>query len=145
MSEPTKLRTNSPAHQVICRLVDLGGCATIARVIDVLAPELQRVQVIQGRVIQPLVDRGYVIALDNTTLKATRLGKDYAGSFLGRSLPRFEQFVGQPAASRVAPPFRPLDMAKLNAGRPIREGAFDHLNASSLMGSQRVYRKDSIN
>lgn len=144
MSEPTKLRTNSPAHQVICRLVDLGGCATIARVIDVLAPELQRVQVIQGRVIQPLVDRGYVIALDNTTLKATRLGKDYAGSFLGRSLPRFEQYVGQVAASRVAPAFRPLDIAKLKFARPIREGAYEYAHIPSMMGGVRFLNGEVV-
>ncbi|MFZ6819834.1 hypothetical protein [Undibacterium sp. Ji22W] len=134
MSGNPKLRTNSPAHIVMCRLVDLGGCALIARLIEVLTAEQQRVSVIQERVICPLVERGFVILLNETTLKATQAGKDYAGSFLGRSLPHFERYVGQPAASRIAPSFRPLNLSKLISGRPIREGAFEYVSIPSMMG-----------
>jgi len=144
MRESPKLRTNSPAHMVICRLVDLGGCALISRLTEVLTPEQQRVQVISERVIDPLVDRGYVIQMDDASLKATSAGKEYAGSFLGRSLPRFERYVGQPAGVRVAKPFRPLDVAKLAAGRPIREGAFEYSSIPSMMGGARVLNGEVV-
>lgn len=139
-----KLRTSSPAHVVLCRLVDLGGCALISRLVEVLSAEQQRVQVIRARVIAPLVERGYVAEVDGNSLRATKAGKEYAGSFLGRSLPRFERFEGRPAASRVAPPFRPLNFAKLNASCPIREGAFEYESIPSMMGGARVLNGEVV-
>lgn len=42
------------------------------------------------------------------------------------------------ATPRTAPAFKPLDMAKLMRGRPMREGMDDLRDAPSLMGATRV-------
>lgn len=135
-----RIRTNSPAHQVICRLVDLGGTASLQRLIDVLAPENQRVNIVQNKIIKPLLGKGYAMLLDSKTLKATDIGKDYAGQFLGKSLPRVETWVGATAQARSPRPFKPLDLQKLNSSRPVvyREGAFDYKEIPSMMGGARV-------
>jgi hypothetical protein len=140
-----QLQQGSPAHRVLCRLVDLGGTAAISRLIDVLSPEYQRVAKIRDRVIEPLRERGYVIEQAGAILKATHDGKEYAGAFLGRSFSQMETFEGKPAGPRVAKPFRPLDVTKLAAGRPIRDGAFEYASIPSMMGGARVYPKGSGN
>lgn len=144
MSGYPKLRTNSPAHMVLCRLVDLGGSALLSQLIDVLSAEQQRISVVHNRVIAPLVERGYVVKLGDSGLRATSAGKEYAGSFLGRSLPRFERYEGEVAAPRTAPAFRPLNLARLNAGRPMRDGAFEYEAIPSMMGGARVLNGEVV-
>lgn len=142
-----RIRTNSPAHQVICHLVDLGGTASLQRLIDVLAPENQRINIVQNKIIKPLLGKGYAMLVDSKTLRATDIGKDYAGQFLGKSLPRVETWVGAVAQARAPRPFKPLDLQKLNSSRPVvyREGAFDYKEIPSMMGGSRVYQKGSDN
>lgn len=134
MSGYPKLRTNSPAHIVLCRLVDLGGSALLSKLIDVLSAEQQRISVVHNRVIAPLLERGYVVKLGDSGLRATSAGKDYAGSFLGRNLPRFERYEGTVAVPRTVPAFRPLNLSKIYPAAVYREDAFDHRNIPSMMG-----------
>lgn len=48
------------------------------------------------------------------------------------------------ATPRSAPPFKPLDMAKLMRNRPRRDGMNDLRNAPSLIGSTRVARVSNL-
>jgi hypothetical protein len=139
-----QLHQGSPAHRVLCRLVDLGGTAAISRLIDVLPSEYQRVSKIRDRVIEPLRERGYVIEQSGAVLKATHDGKEYAGGFLPKAFPLAETFEGKPAAPRMPTPFRPLDVAKLAAGRPIREGAFEYASIPSMMGGARILNGEVV-
>lgn len=145
MSGYPKLRTYSAAHVVLCRLVDLGGSALLPRLIEVLSAEQQRVTVVRDRVIAPLVERGYVVEVGENGLRATSAGKEYAGSFVGLRVPRFERYEGTPAAPRTAPAFRPLNLSKIYPAAVYREDAFDHRNIPSMMGGARIYPKGSSN
>jgi hypothetical protein len=128
------LQTSSVAHKVICRLVDLGGTSKISRLIEVLSSEYQRAHMIQERVIEPLLLRGYVTQIDAATLRATPLGKDYAGRFIAKALARMPQYVGQIATARITKPSsfcrQPMSV--------YREGAFAYREIPSLMGGKRV-------
>lgn len=139
-----KLQRKSNAHLVICRLVHLGGTAKLSQLIGVLGVEYKRPAKLQATVIDVLLDYGYVTR-DRDVLSATQAGKDYAGATYDWPLPVAEKYVGIPAAPRAQPIPKPLDLEKMYAQAVYREGAFDHRNIPSMMGGQRVYRKDSVN
>lgn len=132
-----RLQTKSNAHLVICRLVDLGGTAKLSSLVEVLNPENRRPYKIQNTVIDILVGLGYIVC-ERDVVRATAAGKEYAGGALSHPIPACAKYVGKVATPRTAPVEKPLNLARYYSTAVYREGAFDHRNIPSLMGSQRV-------
>lgn len=133
-----RLQKKSAAHKVICKLVDLGGTASIERLVCDLAPEYQRPHMRDERVMGPLLEKGYIKYVDELIIQASALGKDYVGGCLNRPALVPEKYVGILAAPRVRVPDPVLNFNKIYPTGVYRDGAFDHRNIPSRMGNLRV-------
>lgn len=133
----SKLKRNTVAAKVLSRLVDLGGTSKISNLLGVVSHEYQRLDVFQHYVIDLLVRAKYV-TINRDEMKATVAGKSFAGGLLDHPLPVAESFVGQIARPRTVVSKGTLQVKNPYAGGVFREGAFDHLNIPSRMGSQRI-------
>jgi len=135
MTRSRGLLEGSAAHRALCRLVNLGGTATKASLLEFLSPEIQSRDSFRMRVTYSLEVRGYVIA-DRYSLRATPEGKDYVADCEERNAPT-PQPMSNVAMPRLPVPGRPLDVSKLFPA-PMREGASDYRKYPSLLGNQRV-------
>jgi hypothetical protein len=130
-------RPASAAHRVMCRLVDLGGKATMSQLITILGAEFRSTARFDLQVTDQVLMYG-LATVSGDTFTATAKGKEVVGAFHNRYLPKAVPFVGKKAALRVPPPMRPLNTAKHFPQLVVREGAFDHQKIPSLMGGKRV-------
>lgn len=155
-------RADSAAHKVICRLVDLGGTANAATLMEVVGVEFRSVWRFRIKVIEVLEQHSLAIIRDGI-FKATPMGKDYVAEFKARALPITPKYVGEIVPARTAPPARPLSLKYLtdfpmrdgalidnHTGRrfyavfPMRDGAFAHRDIPSLMGGKRILPNGEI-
>jgi hypothetical protein len=137
MTTHTYPRPESAAHKAMCRLVDLGGKATMSQLMSVLGAEFRSTARFDLQVTNLLLK--YALAtVHGDTLTATAKGKEFVGAFNSRYLPKSAPYVGKIAAPRTAPIKRDLNTAKHFPQLVVREGAFDHRTIPSLMGGKRV-------
>lgn len=129
-------RHGSPAHKVICRLVDLGGRARISALRGVIPVEYHAVHMLERHVLVPLAEFAFVME-EGEYLRATRKGKEYAGQHVTALLPVSQKFVGQIVPGRVQVN-RPLNLARHRAVAPFRPGADDYKKIPSLYTAEVV-------
>lgn len=136
MVSPKLLSDRSSAQRVLFELVRKGGVASRTELLFSANTHDQTDCRFKKHVIHPLLDLGFVRTEGRVLLEATDAGIEYARK-RGICLPQKEQFVGSVVPSRIAKPFKPLDVARIRAAAPLRPGANDHLKIPSLMGNVR--------
>lgn len=135
MANPSIPRSGSAAQTAICRVVELGGTAKFTDIISVLNAEHQSIAVFHEKVVHALLSFGFAVIENGDALKATLVGKNYAGNYLVPAQLFLARYVGQIVPSRTARPFKALS-STVNVA-PYRPGSDDHLRIPSLMGTTR--------
>lgn len=137
MSRHNVPRPDSAAHKVMCRLVDLGGKATIRQLMPVLGAEFHSIVRFNNQVTDQMIRFSLATVVDDVFVATTKC-KELVAEHESRFLPPVKKYVGKIAAPRVAGPVRPLNIAKLYPPTVVREGAFDHQKIPSMMGGKRI-------
>lgn len=123
-------RLDTVAYRVLCRIVDLGGCATHAQLLDMLSADYRKQSTFKRYVTDVLL-RYEVVTLDNDhlTLRATQHGKEYIGAQIKVEPPA--KYEGQIAPARIRT-FCEFNVQKHRAVAPQRPGADDYKQIPSL-------------
>ena len=133
-------RHGSPAHKAICRIVDLGGCARMSQLLSVIPVEYHQINLFRKHVLEPLSDYALIYTVtgkETDVLKATPVGKDFAGRFVMSMLPTATKFVGEIAPARTRA-VRELNVDKHRAVAPYRPGSDEYKQIPSLYTSAVV-------
>lgn len=133
----TPLLFNSPGHQVLQRLAELGGRADKAALISLFYGLPARQRTYLTRALDGLTIR-QMASVNGDSVRILALGEGYLKKVAHRIKPKVNL-----VPPRTAPTFKPLAADAMTAGRPMRPGADDYRGIPSLMAGRRVVRSES--